>query len=70
MSDMSEIGKQLVFDFLQHIVGFRRFLRQRFLKKPVECARLNVRKDGALFDVFEVIGEEINYPMAQVTKLI
>ena len=65
---MSAVGKQLLFEFLQHLDGLHRLLRQRFVKELMQRARLDVRKHRPLLDVFEVIGKEINYAMAELAK--
>src|SRR5437763_6730895 len=70
MSNMRAVGKQLLFEFLQDVAGLRWFLWQRLVEEAMESAGLDIREHRAAFNVFQIVGQKINYAMAQVTKFI
>ena len=64
------VRQQLLLKLAEHTLGGQRLLRKLLGKLCVHRSRLDVGKNAFLFDMFEILGEEVDNLVAEMQKFV
>ena len=70
MADVRAVRQQFRRHFLEHLIGRLGILRERLVEQVVDRSRLDVREERALLNSAQVVREQVDDLMADISKFL